>query len=292
MRQSLFVDLGYVRLVGIRAASLIWGYKWQMKRNRLIRMKSKTKPTTPTKDQFKTGYIDREPPQKDTLPTGPFRQAGEEPQSSLLIFEPRSAISALINDLTGGYGYSHLAVDCGELDIPTGKRVMVESTVGVGVHKSFQDEYGDRKFVRIPLEKAEINAREFCDCIHSKLGEKFDDEEILTLGILHNPAQQICSDLATVCLPETVRTNIARYYRAGFLHPLSAASIQRRANKPFYLFVSPNSFAEYFGAPRGKKLIGPDQLSEPVLPSKRIPPMRAALKIISMFFRNLGRTNQ
>ena len=133
---------------------------------------------------------------------------------------------------------------------------------------------------------------EFCDCIHSKLGEKFDDEEALTLGILHNPAQQICSDLAAVCLPDAVRADIAHYYRAGFLHPLSAVSLRRNPNKTFYLFVSPNSFAEYFGAPKGKNLNGPDQLSEPILPAKRIPPIRAALKIISMFLGKLGRTKQ
>src|ERR1700690_2806203 len=97
-------------------------------------MKSKTKPAVPIKDQIKSGYIDREPPLKVALPKGPLGQAGKARQCSLLIFTPRSAISTLIDDMTGGYGYSHLAVDCGEVDIPSGKRVMVESTVGVGVH--------------------------------------------------------------------------------------------------------------------------------------------------------------
>ena len=105
-------------------------------------MKSKTKPTTPIKDQIKLGYIDREPPQKKALPKGPLRQAGEGRQCSLLIFVPRNKISTLINKMTGAYSYSHLAVDCGELDIPTGKRVMIESTMSLGVHNSFQNEYG------------------------------------------------------------------------------------------------------------------------------------------------------
>jgi hypothetical protein len=252
-------------------------------------MKSKKKTTQLDKTELKSGYIDREPPQNKSLPAGPLRQDGKGHPCSLLIFVPRSTMSALINDMTGRYGYSHLAVDCGDVDIPTGKRVMVESTVGVGVHNSFQDEYGDRNFVRIPLENVGINRDEFCDCIRSKLGEKFDDEEALSLGILHNPAQQICSDLAAVCLPEAVRMDIARYYRAGFLHPRSAVSLRKKPDKDFYLFVSPNSFAEYFGAPRGKHLRGPDQLSEPVLPARRIPPLRAVFKVISMFFGNLGR---
>jgi hypothetical protein len=41
-------------------------------------------------------------------------------------------ISALINDITGGYGYSHLAADCGDLDIISGKNIEVESTFSLG----------------------------------------------------------------------------------------------------------------------------------------------------------------
>lgn len=222
-------------------------------------MKKKTITAPLNTGQFKSDYIDREPAQKESLPTGPLKQGGKVGQCSLLIFVPRNAISALINDMTGGYGYSHLAVDCGEIDIPSGKRVMIESTVGLGVHHSFQDEYGERKFVRIPLEKAGVNIGEFCDCIRSKLGEKYDDEEALTLGILHNPAKQICSDLATVCLPEAICADIAHYHRSGFLHFLSAVHLYGRSNKTLHLFVSPNGFAEYFGAPRGEQINGPDQ---------------------------------
>ena len=237
-------------------------------------MKSKTVSALLNTGQHKPDYIDREPAQKESRPTGPLRQAGEGRQGSLLIFVPRNAVSALINDMTGGYGYSHLAIDCGEIDIPNGKRVMVEATIGLGVHNSFQDEYGDRKFVRIPLEKAGVNAGEFCDCIRSQLGEKYDDEAALTLGLIHNPAKQICSDLATVCLPEAMRTGIARYHEAGFLHSLSAVRLYGNPKKTFRLFVSPNGFAEYFGAPRGEQLDGPDQLSEPILPAKQGLPRR------------------
>jgi len=231
-------------------------------------MKSKSIKAPLGTNKLGSDYLDREPAQVESLPTGPFRQGGEGHQGSLLIFVPRNVISTLINDLTGGFGYSHLAVDCGDIDIPSGKRVMVESTPGLGVHNSFQDEYGERKFVRIPLEKAGVEIGEFCDCIRSKLGEKYDDEEALTLGFIHNPAKQICSDLATVCLPDATRTSIAHYHQAGVLHSLSAVRLYGSPTKTFRLFVSPNGFAEYFGAPRGEHLDGPDQLSEPVLPDK------------------------
>jgi hypothetical protein len=216
-------------------------------------MKRETNPAL-----FKSGYIDRELAQNELLPTGPIGQDGDGGRISLLVFVPRNEISTLINDLTGGYGYSHLAVDCGEIDIPSGKRVMIESTVGLGVHTSFQDEYGERRFARIYLGRAGINTAEFCDCIRSKLGEKYDDEEALTLGLLHNPAKQTCSDLATVCLPEATCADISRSHQAGLLHALSAVRVYGRPEKHFRLFVSPNGFAEYFGAPRGEKLESPE----------------------------------
>ncbi len=227
--------------------------------------KKKETTASPDKDHPGLDYVDREPPQKEGRPTGPLRQGGEGGRGSLLIFAPRNAISAMINDLTGGYGYSHVAIDCGEIDVPTGKRVMVEATPGLGVHNSFQDEYGEREFVRIPLAQAGVNVDEFCDCIRSKVGEKYDDAEVLTLGFFDNPAKQVCSDLAMVCLPEAMRVDIARRHAAGLLHSLSAVGLYRSPNEARHFFVSPNGLAEYFGAPRGKKLKGPDQVAEPVL---------------------------
>ena len=41
-------------------------------------------------------------------------------------------------------------------------------------------------FVRIPLHLNRIVTAEFCDCVHSKLGQKYDDEEALSLGLLDN----------------------------------------------------------------------------------------------------------
>src|SRR5512147_1218119 len=88
-------------------------------------------------------YLDTAPSEK-SKPTGPFQTVVEDHKGDLLLFVPRNQISRLINDLTGRYGYSHLAIDCGEIDVPSGRRVMIEATVGAGVHYSFQDEYGPR----------------------------------------------------------------------------------------------------------------------------------------------------
>jgi hypothetical protein len=216
----------------------------------------------------KGGFIDNAPAHHETLPTGPIAASGQGTEGSLLLFTPRNATSKWIDLLTGSYGYSHLAVDCGEVERSSGKRVMIEVTVGMGVHNAFQDEYGDRNFVRIPLKNVGVDFQKFCACVREKLGEKYDNEEALTSGLLHHPAKLICSDLATICLPTEIRIDIARHHQAGFIHPLSAARVYGRLNKEFRLFVSPNGFAEYFGAPKGGKLNSPDRLFEPVIPKK------------------------
>src|SRR5512136_531338 len=55
------------------------------------------------------------------LPTGPFMTARKKQLGDLLLWVPRRIDSYLIDDLTGGYGYSHATIDAGEIDIPTSK---------------------------------------------------------------------------------------------------------------------------------------------------------------------------
>jgi hypothetical protein len=207
-------------------------------------------------------YIDMEPPLEEQLPSGPFRVVEEEKIGDLLLFVPRNEIGRTISRLTGRYGYSHLAIECGEIDEPTGRPVMIEATVGPGVHYAFLDEYGKRPFVRVPLWKTGMDVEEFCECVQHKVGEKFDDLEAITLGILDNPARQICSDLATVCLPNEMREEIVRCHQKAIIHPLSAVR-DERPGTGFRLFMSPNGFAEFLGVPRGREIKHPDQLAEP-----------------------------
>jgi len=209
-------------------------------------------------------YIDTEPPLERALPAGPYRSTSGKSRADLLLFVPRNEIGRTIDDLTGRYGYSHLAIDCGEIDVPTGRRIMVESTVMPGVHYAFLEEYGERPYVRIPLQNAGIDVQGFCECIHSKVGDRFDDLEVISLGILDNPARQICSDVATICLPREMQEKIIRYHAGTVLHPLSVAR-HELSGFGTKLFVSPNGYAEFFCAPRGKTIHTPDQLVEPYI---------------------------
>jgi hypothetical protein len=209
-------------------------------------------------------YIDTEPPLEKQLPTGPFHVELKEHRGDLLLFVPRNEMGRTISNLTGRYGYSHLAIDCGQIDEATGRPVMIEATVGPGVHYAFQDEYGKRPFARVPMRETGMDAEKFCECVVSRIGEKFDDLEAITLGIIDNPARQICSDLATVCLPDGMRDEIARCHRKAVIHPLSAVRDEKQG-PGFRLFMSPNGFAEFFGVPRGKEIKRPDQLVDPHL---------------------------
>src|SRR6266496_1281599 len=74
--------------------------------------------------------VDDAPAANKAQPRGPFSSGGD---CYLLIFVPRSLESFLIDEGTSHYGYSHVAVDCGEVELSTGKPVMIESSPGLGV---------------------------------------------------------------------------------------------------------------------------------------------------------------
>ncbi len=197
------------------------------------------------------------------LPEGPFETTRKEHIGDLLLWVPRRVDSYLIDDLTGGYGYSHSTVDTGEIDAKTGKPVMVEITVGETVMRKFQDEYGARPFVRLPLWKIGVNVQAFVACVKSKLGEQYDAWDALTLGEIENPAKEICSKVAADCLPEKEVRQIALARRVGLLRKASVSVHSKLNALKTNAFVSPNGFAEFYGAPKGMKLSGPDIIVQP-----------------------------
>jgi hypothetical protein len=198
------------------------------------------------------------------VPMGPFTVDASHP-CALLVFVPRNLKSRLIDDGTGGYGYSHVTIDCAEVDQPTGKHVMTESTTQDVVHRSFQDHYASRPFARILLSHLDLDAQKFRACVNEKLGEPYDVKEALTWGAVDDPAKQVCSDLAGDCLTSELRADIARERLAGRLRRLSV-SVHRQFRRKPHVFISPNGFAEYFGAPDGSRLAEPDDLVTPKMP--------------------------
>ncbi len=212
-------------------------------------------------------------PEKPERPSGPFVQTANGQNCALIIFVPRNFKSRLIDNFTGGYGYSHVAIDTGEIDQPTGKPVMIESTLFDVVHYSFQDTYGDRHFVKIPLDKIGLDCKTFRECVKSKLGEKYGYAEVLTWDEIDDPARQVCSDLAAVCMPDWFLEKIDQARKNGALPRNSISASHLRDNK-LVMFISPNAFAKFFNAPHGEELVGPGIISEPMMitPVKKLRP--------------------
>lgn len=200
---------------------------------------------------------------KPPLPSGPYLITRKDQMGDLLLWVPRRLESYLIDDLTGGYGYSHSTIDTGEMDVPTQKPVMVEILQGQTVMRKFLDQYGQRPYVRVPISKTGINAEQFVDCVWSKIGEPYDNLEILTLGKIQNPTKEVCSGLASDCLPEEERQRIALAKRKGLLRKGSVSVNSKPGQTHLKESITPNGFAQYYGAPHGRKLNGPDLLIEP-----------------------------
>ena len=199
---------------------------------------------------------------KSVPPPGPFRLREGGRACDLLVYVPRSLESYLIDDVTGGYGYSHVAVDLGEVDMANGKWVMTEATMGVGTHRSYLDNYGKRPFIRVPLAEMGVDCGKFRDCVQDTLGEPYGYAEALTWAEIDDPAKQICTDLPVKCLPTKMRMAIVAAARAGQLGR-HTVSIHGPARSPLHIFVSPNGFARFFGAPKGHKIKEPDTLVQP-----------------------------
>lgn len=196
-------------------------------------------------------------------PTGPFKTIRKKHLGDLLLWVPYKIDSYLIDDMTGAYGYSHTTIDTGEIDIPTLKPVMAEITVGQTVSRKFQDQFGQRAYARVPLSKTGVNVKQFVECILAKLGEPYDDLDAISFGRIENPSKEVCSGLAADCLPEKERKRIAWAKRLGLLRRGSVSVHSLPNAEKVKEFVSPNGLAEYYGAPKGKKLSGPDITVKP-----------------------------
>jgi hypothetical protein len=83
---------------------------------RFLRSTRKMRPASINTESSTADSIDRAAVQKERPPADSLKPEGEEQVGSLLIFVPRDVLGTLINKLTGNYGYSHLAIDCGEID--------------------------------------------------------------------------------------------------------------------------------------------------------------------------------
>ena len=88
--------------------------------------------------RHKPGPIENRP-EPSLVPAGLFIEKRGNQAGDLLVSLPWWIDRFLIGDLTGGYGYSHNSIDTGEVDLPTGKPIMIEVTLGQTVARKFLD---------------------------------------------------------------------------------------------------------------------------------------------------------
>lgn len=177
-----------------------------------------------------------------SMPTGTIAEV-DDCHCAILLFEASDELGRIIDRLTGGYGYSHVAIDCCEIEQETGKRLMIEAT-GSGVERSYQDRYGDRRVERIVLNID--NCDDFCNSVKAKIGQSYDITEAITMGLIDSDNAQICSGLAKNGLIDAGSTIIEEILRRK--DQMTPGSVIDHGNGR--VFISPNGFAEYFGAPR------------------------------------------
>lgn len=165
------------------------------------------------------------------------RRPGPEPAgerdgcevSVLLVVTGPYAGSRLIDQLTGGLGFSHVAVDACEVDA-AGVPLVIDCRPGMGVSRRPLSEATEGRGVvraRLPL----VEGRELYGCLRGRVGLGFDG-----VGLVRSTAiggGLVCSGLVWECLPARLR-----------------ARIPAPADRP----VAPNDFARAWGARPG----GPD----------------------------------
>lgn len=179
---------------------------------------------------------------EEPMPTGTIQQV-ENCECAILIFEASDELGRIIDKITGGYGYSHVAIDCCEVEKETGKRLMIEAT-SHGVERSYQDRYGSRAVERVPLRG--VDCKKFCDSVKSKIGQQYDITEAITLGLVDADDKQICSGLAKNGLKDAGSSIIEEIIRRSGSLGKNSVIVYPDGK----IFISPNGFAEFFGVPR------------------------------------------
>ena len=196
---------------------------------------------------LETGYDHNKAEYKGpSIPDAEVARDPAHPRCDILLYVPDDRLGRFIDAATGGYGYSHAAIDCGEVQRETGKPLIIEGATS-GVRRDLLESHGARPYARISLLPQGVDPEAFYQCVRTKIGEPYDYAEAFTAGWFDSPVKQICSDLITLCLPDALREAIVAGARAGGMRPGAVAERHRTHD-----FISPNGFADYFGAPRGE----------------------------------------
>lgn len=146
---------------------------------------------------------------------------------SIVLFEPDSR-SRLIDQATGGYGFSHVAVDGCEAD-SQGRPLLIDCQPGLGVARVLEATYAKRRRVHVWMPLCE--GRELYGCVRACVGRPYD---LLGLVMPKRGLADglICSQLIYECLPPHLQALVPPW--------------------PHDRPVAPNDLARAFGAMPGE----------------------------------------
>jgi len=112
-----------------------------------------------------------------------------------------SAVSRVIDETTGGQGFSHAYLDPCRFDPQTGARVFVDYNNARGLHWTTES-YRGRGLARVYFD-GELGDEVF-GCVASKLGAPFN-VATLVAGV---ESEQTCAGLIVHCLPPAMRRTL------------------------------------------------------------------------------------
>ena len=151
---------------------------------------------------------------------------------SILLWEPASVEGRSIDAVTGGVGFSHVALDACEVD-SQGASLVIDCRPAVGVTRIPLYDYGERKPTRVWLPL--MAGRELYGCVRGRIGLPYD-----ALGLVLPKTGPVggvvCSQLVFECMPDSLRKKVPPW----------------PPSRP----VAPNDLARGFGAvPGGEDIV-------------------------------------
>ena len=182
-------------------------------------------------------------------------------------------VAAHIADvLSGNYGYTHLAVDCGDVrhgptaehdkcDARDGHRFAIQAGPGCGVHR-FELENWARPYGRLALRHLapHVQCQQFCKDVKALIGTPFSIQKFLTHGSI-DPEGLVCADVITRCLEPPLRKRIHAFLKNDSSWP---PGVSQQLPEDQFL-ISPNGYALAFGLRPGTELKAPGVDLEPNL---------------------------
>ncbi|HEY1297805.1 MAG TPA: hypothetical protein VGJ60_32390 [Chloroflexota bacterium] len=190
----------------------------------------------------------------------------------------------VMDERSGGYFYTHMAVDCcgvsdGTRDrddvpeeicpaVPAGTRITIDAAPVCGVRRYSLADWNTRPYVRVPirdLAKLGIRCPEFCQAVTDQLRSDFSPNKLNDPEV--DPSGIVCSDVISRALEPAPRKWILAFVQAWLQRcypfttdpPYAARTLKTASSEIQASFIAPNGYAIAFGLPHGATLTEPGE---------------------------------